>query len=163
MKLNNLKEPYVIILIGPPLSGKTTFINNNFSNNKFTLISRDEILMDVAGTNNYSQAFLNVDQREVNRLLDKKLLEASANKENVIVDMTNLRSKRRRTTLDYFDNSYLKIALIFPDISTDEYKMRNEKRQKEENKFIPENLMRNMINSFQPIVSSEGFNRVISI
>jgi predicted kinase len=49
MNLEKLKEPYVIILIGPPLSGKTTWIRQNFEPGTFELISRDQIVMDVHG------------------------------------------------------------------------------------------------------------------
>ena len=48
MNPKNIKEPFVIILIGPPLSGKSTWIRENFPNTD--VISRDEILMDVYGS-----------------------------------------------------------------------------------------------------------------
>lgn len=46
MNIDKLKEPYVLLLIGPPLVGKSTWIRNNFSNKPVTIISRDQIVMD---------------------------------------------------------------------------------------------------------------------
>ena len=61
MNLKHLKEPFVIILIGPPLSGKSTWIRNNFPTTD--VISRDEIVMEVYGSRNYDDAFKNVNQK----------------------------------------------------------------------------------------------------
>ena len=68
MNLDKLKDPYVIILIGPPLSGKTTWINKNFEPGSFELISRDQIVLDIHGEDDYNTAFNTVDQKEVDRV-----------------------------------------------------------------------------------------------
>lgn len=157
----NLPEPFVILLIGPPLSGKTTWIRQNFPTTD--VISRDEIVMEVYGTRNYTEAFDNVDHKEVDRLLNQRLLDFSSEKRNVIVDMTNMNIKRRRATLNYFSDDYYKMAVIFPILSEDEYQARNLKRIKEENKDLPMHVIRNMISSYQPISPEEGFDKVISL
>ena len=49
-------------------------------------------------------------------------------------------------------------------LSEEEFKERNKKRELEENKTIPEGVIRNMIASYQPIDKNlEGFNKVISL
>ena len=73
MNLDKLKDPYVIILIGPPLSGKTTWINKNFEPGSFELISRDQIVLDLHGKNDYNTAFKTVDQKEVDNILVNKI------------------------------------------------------------------------------------------
>lgn len=163
MNFNKLKEPYVLILIGPPLFGKTTWIRKNFADKNVRLISRDQIVLDVYGVDNYDEAFKNVDQKKVNYVLESTLIESSENEENVIVDMTNLTSKRRKHTLSYFDDNYTKIAVIFPPVEWDEIQRRNEKRRNEENKNIPENVLKNMLASYQPVSHEEGFNKVVSL
>lgn len=157
----NLPEPFVILLIGPPLSGKTTWIRQNFPTTD--VISRDEIVMEVHGSRNYTEAFGNVDQKEVDRLLNQRLLDFSSEKRNVIVDMTNMTVKRRTATLNYFSKDYYKMAVIFPLLSDDEYQTRNLKRIKEENKDLPMHVIRNMISSYQPISAEEGFDKIISL
>jgi hypothetical protein len=77
--------------------------------------------------------------------------------------MTNMTSKRRSHNLSYFDDSYSKIAVIFPILEWDEYVLRNEKRQKEEQKFIPLSVIKSMISSYQPISEQEDFDKVISL
>ena len=66
MNLKQLKEPFVIILIGPPLSGKSTWIRENFPTTE--VISRDETVMEVYGSRNYTEAFKSVDQKEVDKV-----------------------------------------------------------------------------------------------
>jgi len=157
----NLPEPFVILLIGPPLSGKTTWIRENFPTTD--VISRDEIVMEVYGSRDYTEAFGKVDQKEVDRVLNQRFIDLSSEKKNVIVDMTNMTLKRRKATLNYFSDDYYKMAVIFPILSDDEYKIRNEKRIKEENKDLPMHVIKNMISSYNPISPEEGFNKVISL
>lgn len=161
MNLKNLKEPFVIILVGPPLSGKTSFIKENFPDTN--VISRDEIVMEVYGSRNYTEAFQKVNQKEVDRVLDSRLKEANLSKSNVIVDMTHMTSKRRRQNLNYFSDDFYKLAVIFPILSDDEYVRRNTKRIEEENKDLPMGVIKSMISSYQTIKDDEGFNRVISL
>ena len=161
MNLKQLKEPFVIILIGPPLSGKSTWIRENFPTTE--VISRDETVMEVYGSRNYTEAFNNVDQKEVDRVLTQKFLDANLVKKNVIVDMTHMASKRRKQNLNYFSDDYYKLGVIFPILSDDEYVKRNKKRIEEENKDLPMGIVKSMISSYQPITSDEGFNKVISL
>ena len=161
MSIKNLKEPFVIILIGPPLSGKTTWIRENFPTTE--VISRDEILMEVYGSKNYTEAFKNVDQKEVDKVLHEKLVDVSSKNKNVIVDMTHMASKRRKHNLNYFSDDYYKLAVIFPILSDEEYERRNKKRIEEENKDLPMHVIKNMISSYQPVSTEEGFDKVISI
>jgi predicted kinase len=161
MSIKNLKEPFVIILIGPPLSGKSTWIRENFPTTE--VISRDETVMEVYGSRNYTEAFNNVDQKEVDKVLTQKFLDANAAKKNVIVDMTHMASKRRKQNLNYFSDDYYKLGVIFPILSDDEYERRNQKRIEEENKDLPMRIVKSMISSYQPITPDEGFNKVITL
>ncbi len=156
-----LKEPFVIILVGPPLSGKTTWIKQNFPDTE--VISRDETVMEVYGSRNYTEAFANVDQKEVDRVLQQKFIKANLEKKSVIVDMTHMVSKRRKQNLDYFSSDYYKLAVIFPILSDEEYEIRNKKRIEEENKDLPMRIVKSMISSYQPISKEEGFDKVVSL
>lgn len=163
MNLDKLKEPYVIILIGPPLSGKTTWINNNFEPGSFELISRDKIVLDLHGEDDYNTAFKTVDQKEVDRILVNKLATTSKEGKNAIVDMTHMNSKRRKYNLSFFGSEYYKLAVIFPILKDEEYVVRDKKRTEEENKSIPMQVIKGMISSYQPVNKSEGFDKVISL
>ena len=165
MNINKLKEPYILVLIGPPLVGKSTWIRENFISKDIdvNVISRDQLVMDLYGSDDYNKAFKEVNQKEVNDMLERSFIEASKNGDNVIVDMTNLTSKRRKSTLNYFGDEYQKVAVIFPPVDWEEIKRRNEKREREEQKTIPEHVIRNMLSSYQPVKEEEGFDKIVSI
>jgi predicted kinase len=154
-----LKEPFVMLLVGPTLSGKSTWVRNNYPD--VNVISRDEILMEVAGTRDYNKAFETVDQKLVDKVLADRLSESNANKISTIVDMTNMNKKRRAQTLRYFDDSFNKVAVVFPILSDDEYQKRNIDRNSKENKWIPPTVIKSMIDSYQEPTYEEGFNNII--
>ena len=155
----NLKEPFVMLLVGPTLSGKSTWIRNNYPT--INVISRDEIVMEVAGTRDYNKAFETVDQKLVDRVLAERLTSANLTKTSTIVDMTNMTVKRRAQTLRYFDDSFYKIAVVFPILSDEQYQMRNIDRNSKENKWIPPSVIKSMIDSYQEPTSDEGFSKII--
>lgn len=161
MKINKLKEPFVILLIGPPLSGKSTWVRENFPD--VEVISRDETVMEVYGSRDYNKAYDNVNHGIVDKAVKKKIVDANKEKKNVIIDMTHMASKRRRTNLDYFSDDYYKLGVIFPILSDEEYARRNKIRIEEENKDITMGIVKNMISNYQVIRDDEGFDKVISL
>ena len=157
------KEPFVVILIGPPLSGKSTQLElAKGSGIDFDIIGADAILMEKYASNGetYTEAYAKSNSKDVNRILKERLEEASDLGRNVIVDMTNLTSKRRRTTLNYFGDEYVKIAYQFELLDKVEYLKRNAKRNEEIGKYIPESVIFSMIASFQTPSKEEGFNKI---
>lgn len=164
-KFKNIQSPYVLILIGPPMSGKGFFCKKFISeiDENVTVINRDEVVMDVYGSRDYNKSYDNVNHAEVDKVVKKKMLDANAEKKNVIIDMTHMSSKRRRTNLEYFSNDYNKIGVIFPILSDEEYIRRNNIRIKEENKNISMGIVKNMISNYQTIKENEGFHKIISL
>lgn len=163
LNIKHLKEPWVLTLIGPPLSGKDTWIRNNFDLNEVVMISRDQILMDVYGSDNYDEAFKNVNQKEVDRVLISTIQKAVKEKKNVIINMTNMTRKRRTYNLGFFSDDYYKVAVIFPILDEAEYERRNLKRKEEEQKFIPSHVLKSMISSYQSVTKEEGFDKIVSL
>jgi predicted kinase len=161
--LTDIDGPFVVILIGPPLSGKDHLIKKLDMEDSIKMISRDQIILDVYGEDDYDKAFQNVNQKDVDKELHRQLTEASENGDNVIVNMTHMSPKRRIKNLDYFGSEYYKIAIIFPILEWEEYEKRNDKRKEEESKFIPVSVIKNMISSYRPISEDEGFDRVITL
>lgn len=163
LNIKHLKEPWVLTLIGPPMSGKDTWIRQNFNLDEIVMISRDQILLDVYGSDNYDEAFKNVNQKEVDRVLVSTFINASKDKKNVIINMTNMTRKRRISNLDYFGDEYFKVAVIFPILDESEYERRNLKRKEEENKWIPPHVLKSMISSYQSVTKEEGFDKIVSL
>ena len=148
-----------MMLIGPTLSGKSTYIRNNYPNTE--VISRDEIVMEVFGSRDYNLAFKEVDQKEVDRVLSTRLKDANDLKTNVIIDMTNMVVKRRMATLKNFDKDFSRVAVVFPILSDEEYTKRNIDRNAKENKWIPPFVIKSMIDSYQEPTLDEGYDRLI--
>ena len=163
--LKTLKNPFVILMVGPPLIGKSTAIKTWLTNfdKEVNVISRDAILLEEHGSNDYSAAFNSVNQKKVDNILVSRLEDANMNRENVIIDMTNLTTKRRSYNLSFFDDDYYKVAIVFEFLDWQEFLNRNQKRKIEENKFIPEHVIKNMMDSFTAIKDSEGFDKIITI
>lgn len=153
-----MNRPFVILLVGVPLSGKSTWIRNNHPTTR--IVSRDELVMEVYGSDDYNTAFKEVNQKDVDRLLDLRLKEVNTNKENVIVDMTNMVVSRRVKTLRYFSDDYYKEVIVFPVLDSDEYKRRNNERNVNENKWIPPFVISSMLNSYQEPTLDEGFDKI---
>ncbi len=163
MRLNELNTPFVILMSGVPMSGKSTWINENTKGIDINIISRDSIMMDVYGSNNYSEAYNNVDHKKVDKVLLQTILNANSRKDNVIIDMTNLSPKIRKRNLSYFSDDYTKVVVTFPILSKDEYDKRNNYRKVNENKYIPFNVLNNMINSYTLPTYDEGFDLIIKL
>jgi predicted kinase len=154
-------NPYILVLVGTVLSGKSTWIKNNYSG--VNVISRDEIILQLSKTEDYNLAFRSVDGKIVDKLLLKKFIEANQTKTSTIVDMTNITKKRRMKTLSYFSDDFQKIAVVFPILTSEEYQIRNEKRSLQENKWLPAGVILDMMQSFEAPTLDEGFNQIINI
>jgi predicted kinase len=153
----------VILLVGPPLSGKDTYLRTGIYDH-YTKISRDDIVMSLSDSEDYKEAFTKVDQSMVDRILNDKIIYAVSNNENVIINMTNLTQKGRRKHLMKFPAlKYEKIAIVFPKLDIEEYLTRNSKRQEEENKFIPPSVIKDMIDRWEDVTYDEGFDKIIKL
>lgn len=152
-------------MVGPPLVGKSTAIKEWLKafKGEVKVISRDEILLEEHGSDNYSEAFKTVNQKNVDKVLIKTIENSGENDENVIIDMTHLGSKRRSYNLSFFGDNYYKVAVIFPIPPMAELIKRNEIRFEKENKFIPIHVIDKMCKDFAPIKEKEGFNKIISL
>ncbi len=157
IKLN----PTIKILIGPPCSGKTFYVNKNALSNE-VVISRDAIIMELHPDLNYTEAYRVCNQKDVNRIFKERFDECVANGVSIIIDKTNLTSKTRKKLLAKVSVDYTKIAILF-DWDKKILLERNIKRNIEEGKFISDKVFEDMINSFVPIKDIEGFDKVISL
>lgn len=158
-----MNSPKVILLVGPPLSGKDTFLKSyDFTN--YTIISRDDILMSLYPNGSYSEAFELVDHKIVDRILNEKIQNSISKREDVIINMTNLTRKSRNKHLSKFPKSiYSKIAIVFPKLDFTDYINRNEGRSLNENKFIPVSVIKSMVDNWTDITHDEGFDTIIKL
>ena len=153
-----MNKPKVILLVGHPLVGKSTWVRKNYPNTK--VISRDDIVLEVHGSDDYNMAFDYVDQKEVDKILTQRLIESGLQSDDIIIDMTHMSSKRRRKNLLKFPN-HNKVAVVFSHLDEDEITRRNQYRLITEKKSIPTSVVKNMIDSYQEVSKDEGFDEII--
>lgn len=166
MKLNEIKDenqqPEIIVLIGLPGSGKSTWKEKMLSKagSDYTVISSDDIIEDFAEKEgkSYTKVFDKYIGR-ASKMAKQKFNEAIKNHENVIWDQTNLSEKKRRGILSQVPDGYKKIAVAF-EVNDEELKRRLDKRASETGKEIPDHVLKNMAQSYQPPSESEGFDEV---
>ncbi|MCK9476317.1 MAG: ATP-binding protein [Candidatus Muirbacterium halophilum] len=151
----------IIVMVGTPLSGKSTYVKNNYPHYK--VISRDDIIMELSNSDNYNDAWLNVDQKLVDKIYNERLNTLLSNNENIVIDKTNMNVKSRSKLISIIPKDYCKIAVVMPILSDEEYEKRNTNRFITENKDISYNVFRSMTDSFEPPTKEEGFNYILNI
>lgn len=151
----------IIVMVGTPLSGKSTYVKNNYP--LYKIISRDDIVMELGNSDNYNDAWLNVDQKLVDKIYNERLNTLLSNNENIIIDKTNMNIKSRSKLISIIPKDYCKIAVVMPILSDEEYEKRNTNRFITENKDISYNVFRSMTDSFEQPTTDEGFDFIINI
>jgi tRNA uridine 5-carbamoylmethylation protein Kti12 len=170
--LKHLREcfnmPQFIMLCGVPGSGKSTWTRNFLSktSDEYVIISSDDIIVEwgklLDPNMTYSDAFKQVDYKEVQKELNVRLMSAIADMKNIIWDQTNLTSKSRKGRVSRIPKVYSKMCVVFK-IENDELFKRLEKRAQEEGKRIPEKVVKDMMDTFVEPSKGEGFDNIIYV
>jgi len=164
--LEGLDKPWVMVLIGPPLSGKTTFIKNVLTEQEFTHVSYDNMIMelDPIQDGDYERAWKQTNWKMVNKACKSLMRKCNENRENAVIDYTNMNSKRRQSNLSFFDKEYYKIAVKFPILEMEEYRERNRIRMRTESKIISDDTIEFFLKQYNPInPKMEKFDKVIEL
>ena len=138
------------VLIGPPCSGKSTWIDENIKSSK--VISRDDLLECMykdRGT--YSEIFKSLtddEQKKIDEQLMKDYTKALRDGDSVVIDMTNMSKKSRAKFLNGHKGlkDYTKQAVVF-FVSEYEFSRRNEMRS-HSGKSMPHRLYTDMVKRF---------------
>lgn len=161
--LNELNNPIAIILVGLPLSGKDTILKLPLFK-AFKCISRDSLLVQVATTGaDYRQAYASVDGKLIDKQFFKEIDRAVSEKVDVVINATHLRIKRRRKVRMRFEHTHYCIALVLPLISLEEFIYRNNLRNQLEGKSISQSVFEGLIDSYEPLSDTEGFDCIMNI
>jgi len=159
--------PDLTVLIGPPASGKSTYIDNNLDKENSVIISRDNLVVAVGEKRglNYNETFnfliknVEVEKTEVTDIINENIVNARKNGKNVIIDQTNMSKKVRRRWFNEF-RRYNTKAVVFL-VGLNELRRRNDERSKQTGKFIPEYVLMNMIKRYSVPMFSEGFDEIV--
>ena len=139
----NLKDATIYILMGLPGSGKSTYINKNYPN--LEVLSRDDILEnygeDKFGSDlSYNEIWKlldDEDQKEIDRLLQKRFTALKRSGKDFIIDMTNLGWKTRRKWYSDSHNTIIKCFL-------EPFSVVKERNEKRVGKTINEKIINSM-------------------
>ena len=162
--MKNTGNPKLTVLVGPPCSGKSTWMASNVVGD--VVISRDA-LVEAAGAKrglNYSESFkfLNankdVSDTEVDGVLSSTMVEARNAGKDVVIDMTNMSKKGRRRWVTEFAK-YDKKAVVFLT-GFEELKKRNKIRAEKTGKYIPSHVLQDMCIRYSMPTYAEGFNDI---
>lgn len=151
-------SPQMIMLIGAPGSGKSTYITQFLADNpdkNYVLLSTDDILTawgDAEGLD-YTQAFGKY-MKPANKQFNIQFRQAKNTNSNMIIDRTNMTIKGRAKFLSQLPSEYYKIAVVF-DVDREELNKRLLRREIETGKKIPDHVVDSMINSYSPPTNAE--------
>jgi predicted kinase len=157
--IKELKQPFVLILVGLPLSGKDTLIDRLGLKN-IKILSRDGIIESLFPENSYREAYSSVDSKVIDKLFFNQLEEATNVKQSVLINATNLRIKRRRKINLRIPPEYVKLAIQLPVPSLEDYEQRNQNRRDQTGKHISRKVFEEMVNLFEPVTEEEGFDQI---
>lgn len=165
MKTADIEQPELILLVGIPGVGKSTWIQNHiakFPEKDYIIISSDDEVEKLAiklGLT-YNTGFRKV-IGQATSIWKQKLRNAITNRKNIIVDMTNLIEKRRRNILNQA-KGYKAKAVVW-SLTDAEWSKRFNQRKNETGKHIPLHDIKRMANQFSMPTKAEGFEKITII
>ena len=153
----------LMMLVGLPASGKSTWVNEYMKDHPETvIISSDnnvEQLCENAGIS-YSEGF-KTHIKEATKMMNDQVDDAIKNCKNVIWDQTNITVKTRAGKMNKFMN-YELFAVYFP-VSEVEQRIRLDDRHQKTGKFIPSYVIDSVRSNLEVPTIDEGFDEVIHV
>ena len=152
--------PKCYVLVGPPGSGKSTWVEKQKLVKDYTYVSTDMYVEAYAKAQGktYSEVFEEYMPEAINRMC-QDVNDAEAVSSDIIWDQTSTtvasRARKFRMLPDYE-----MIAVVMPPVSIPELFRRVNSRPGKE---IPESVMYSMIEGYQEPTLEEGFSKIIKL
>ncbi|MBU2869753.1 ATP-binding protein [Colwellia sp. E2M01] len=152
----------VTVLIGPPCSGKSTYLKT--LDYDFVISSDDvvEILCKRESIQYHDFFALPANSviRKEQQTIFIQLIKESKKFEHVVWDLTNLTKKARKSIFKHYPTAIFN-AVVFDFKGSEELLFkRNKARSKTNNKWIAENVIEQMLLRYEPVAESEGFMNI---
>lgn len=166
-------KQFVIMTVGVPGSGKSTWARQfreeyyyaidsyELPERKLYTFSTDALIE--AHANKLHKTYSEVFQDYIGTATDivndgiKTCINGSF---NIILDQTNLSANSRRKKLSVYPYEYLRVAVVFP---TPEKELHEKILNSRPGKIIPQNVIDNMIKTYQAPTLEEGFDYILSV
>jgi len=140
-----MKNPKLLILVGAPGSGKTTFATYHLrTEENWFRVSRDDFRMMQFTQGNLEPE----DERKLTKIVTDCVSTALNQKMNVILDATHTREKYINEVISSFEYK-ADISFKTFDVSLDELKERCKSRKEKTGKHIPEKVLERQFNNMQ--------------
>ncbi len=142
----------LIVLVGLPASGKSTWAKENADKNNATIVSSDEYRK-----NEYGDESKQGDNHKLFEKIHVDILELLSQGKSVIFDGTNISFKHRKQFLDKVSKleNVNKTCILFAT-SFDRCLDRNSKRER----IVPESVIKRMRENFNTPMFSEGWDNI---
>ena len=156
----------LILLIGLPAVGKSTWVNKFLKHNTDTIVCGLDLFLEQEYPQfstyvekfNHHQKLGDIGFDNYIKYMDSCKKEALKKGYNLIIDQTNLNKKARARHLSLPAKE--KIAVFWRNTPKD-WKKRLERRSRKEGKFIPKEVLKSMANSLEEPSFKEGFDKII--
>jgi tRNA uridine 5-carbamoylmethylation protein Kti12 len=160
--------PELIMLVGIPGCGKSTWVQNFFdteATRQYSIISSDYLIEKAAlecGIT-YDEAHKLISQEEVMARVYGKVAFCVKNEFSMIWDQTNLTADLRRQKLSNIPLHWHRKCVSF-EISIEEVKRRRDAREAANpGKNVPSDVIENMISSYERPTKIEGWDEVVIV
>lgn len=154
-------QPFMMMMVGVPYSGKSTFIANQFFSDDVVVLGIDKYIMRVSEQLGVPyDELINEHYQDAEKSMYRELNAAIQNNQSVVWDQTNLTKRVRAKKLAKIPNHYNKICVFFNPPSNEILKSRYETRTSHK---VPLYVVEGMAGSFEIPSIEEGFNYVAEI
>lgn len=140
-RLDNESQKFtVFVMVGLPGSGKDTWIKENIS--ETTMLCRDNIRTEI-GIEGEKPFGTEEQENEVTRILNERLVECCKNKQDCVINNTNVSKKRRKEILDIILPYNPSVVIVYIEAPTLADNVERRKNQ------VGKKVIKRMFNSFE--------------
>jgi predicted kinase len=159
--MREAKEKELVIAIGLPGTGKSTYIKRKYNN--YIIVSNDSVVERLASKlgATYNQMFDALGRDNIIEMGKKEFMAALKRDKSIVLDNTNLTKAIRKQYLKLAPD-YRKVALVF-NISKGELAKRLKSREQKTGKSIPPDVMKKMEKDYEEPNKTEGFDEIIKV
>jgi predicted kinase len=143
-----------MMMVGLPASGKTTLSKIIVKNTPFTIISLDDIRLELYGSEE-----IQTDHKRVFEIMEYRTLKELKAGNNVIYDATNIYKKNRLKLLEKLADIQCSKECVYIDTGLKRCLFQNRNRKRN----VPKDAIKRMNKKIQKPTAKEGWNIIYKV